>query len=343
MRNGLGSLDDAYSNMLRGINHRGLGNVVNSNRDNTGIVFFTRPCLNLTYDNLAANRLLMPLGTDTGELTLQRYIRTALDPRNAFAGVNTPKLFDHRQPFIPLLTNNLLSCNGWPDINVDIYTSKEGVRKESWSKIDGVYRITNTFSLTANFRNIAGDPITTMINTWINYAVSVTLGDMYPYTDFITENEYDYNTRIIHLVLDPSRRFVQKIAAVGAAFPNTSSIGAAFNFNAEDRFVSSTEMVSVNFTCIGADYNDPITIDEFNELVAIFNPDFTITGFSDDGNLFIKGNGGDNSLIGSQQYIKIEGEDYTASSYYGTPLIHPLTFELMWWVPVDIYNEKIAT
>jgi hypothetical protein len=165
---------------------------------------------------------------------------------------------------------------------------------------------------------------------------------MYPYTDFIVENEFDYNTRIIHLVLDPSRRFVQKIAAVGAAFPNTSSIGAAFNFNAEDRFVTSTEMVSVNFTCMGADYNDPITVDEFNELVAIYNPDFTITGFSDDGSLSIKGNGGDNSLIGSQQYIKIEGEDYTASSYYGTPLIHPLTFELMWWVPVDIYNEKIA-
>jgi hypothetical protein len=340
---GFGSLSDAYTNMLRGINHRGLGNAINSNRDNTGIVFFTRPNLNLTYDNLAGNRLLMPLGTQNAKLTLQRYIRTALDPKNAIInGVNTPDLFDHRQPFIPLLTNNLLSVAGWPDIAVDTYQSKEGIRKESWAKIDGVFRKTEIFELTMNFRNIAGDPITTMLNAWINYAVSVTLGDMVPYPECIVENEYDYNTRIYHLVLDPSRRYVQKIAATGASFPTSNSIGASFNFNAEERFVSNTEMISANFTCMGADYNDPITVEEFNELVAIFNEDMTITSYSDDGNLTLKGNSGANSLIGSQRYLRLTGEDLLKGSYWGTPLIHPLTFELFWYVTPEIYNTRIA-
>src|SRR5574343_207797 len=71
---GLGSLSDAYQQMLKGINHRGLGNPIRTNRDNSGIVLFTRPDCNLTYDNIALCRLMTPLLTDN-EYTLQRYIR----------------------------------------------------------------------------------------------------------------------------------------------------------------------------------------------------------------------------------------------------------------------------
>ena len=73
---GCGALSDAYRLMLSGINHRGLGNPVRTNRDNSGIIFFTRPDLNLTYDNIAYNRLMSTLGTkgERSAWTIQNYI-----------------------------------------------------------------------------------------------------------------------------------------------------------------------------------------------------------------------------------------------------------------------------
>lgn len=330
---GLGSMSDAYTNMLRGINHRGLGNPINANHDNSGIVFFTRPDLNLSYDNLATHRTLTPLATSNAPLSIQRYIRAVLDPKGARnRGVTTP-LFDHRNPFIPLLTNNILSLSGWPDIAPETYTSKEGIRKETWSKIDGVYYIYNQFDLTANFRNIAGDPITTMFNVWLQYAVSVTLGEMVPYPENIVESRLDYNTRIYSFVLDPGRRFIQKAAITGASFPTTSPMGAAFNFVGDKTFVQSTEQINVQFNCTGAQYNDPIIFEEFNRLVANFNPQLTIEEY-DDTRVRIRGQGKYFQLTRNSQGIDI----LKKGNYRGTPLIHPLTHELLWFVDTEEFN-----
>ncbi len=327
---GFGTRYDAYANMLRGINHRGLGNLVVNNQDNTGIVFFTRPDLNLSYDNIATHRVFMPLATQNAEYSLQRYIRTSLDPEGSMKrGITTP-LFNHRQPFLTVLTNNLLSSNGWPDVQLDEYVSKEGVRKEVWSMVDGLFRIVNKFDLTMNFRNIQGDPITALFSAWCLYASSVKLGDMDPYPRNLVENKIDYMTRIYHLILDPSRRFVQKIAATGASYPTTVPLGAAFNFVGDETMVKATEQITINFSCIGADYNDPITFEEFNEVVRIFNTEMEITEIYEDGRLTLKGGG---------NYIKLLPEQVKSANYYGTPLIHPLTQELQWWVPSDEYNR----
>lgn len=336
---GYGSLSEAYRLMLRGINHRGLGNPVRTNRDNSGIIFFTRPELNLTYDNIMYNRLLSPMNI-SGALapwTIQRYIQAMLDPRSNRGGnaqsklVDTP-LVNAKNPFIPVLTNNLMSLSGWPDIAPETYTSKEGVMKEQWSMIDGHYRVTNQFDLSANFRNTEGDPITALFNVWILYACMVYRGDLFPYPDNIIENRIDYTTRIYHFTLDPTRRYVTHSAATGASFPTTIPLGASFNFVGDNTYVQSTEQLSINFNCIGADYNDPITFYEFNQLVATFNPALQILDATLDGELII---------AGGDRWVELnkrgdDGVDYLQrGNYYGIPLIHPITQELKWYVELE--------
>lgn len=341
-QSGLGSLSDAYGKALRGINHRGLGNPIRTNRDNSGIVFFTRPDLNLTYDNIALNRMLTPLLTEQ-QYTLQRYIRAMLDFEGSRGGGLPTPLVNEKNPFIPLLTNNLMSLSGWPDVQVETYSSKEGVIKESWGMIDGHYRVTGQFDLTANFRNIEGDPISAMLSAWLIYATGVRRGDLNPYPRNLIENRLDYTTRVYHLVMDPGRRYVTKIAAIGYGFPTTVPHGAAHNYVGDQTYVQSTEQISVNFTCYGADYNDPISIDEFNALVAMVCPDLSIEEFGNDGSIRVKGefqisDGGDIQ----QGYIRLRPSELKVGVYYGIPLIHPISQELLWYVTAEEYNELTA-
>lgn len=337
---GLGSMSDAYQQMLGGINHRGLGNPVSLNRDTQGIVLMTRPYLNLSYDNVLACRLLMPLLTEN-TATLQSYIRAMLDPKgHRGVGLNkSPKLncpfLSEKNPFMPLLTNNLLSVSGWPDIVVDTHTSKEGVIKESWSMIDGFAHVRNRFDLTLNFRNIEGDPITAAIFAWLTYATMVRRGKMVPYAESIMNNRMDYCTRIYHLITDPSKRYVTKIAATGASFPTTAPIGSTFNYTGDQAYVNSNEQLSFNFACMGADYNDPITIEEFNRLVGTYNHDLIISNLGET-TMRVRGEG---AAAGNGGVHRLHPSEMLDANYHGIPLIHPKSSELFWYVTSEELNK----
>lgn len=316
--NGLGSLTSAQTNNFLGINHRGVGNPVPINSDNYGLTFFTRPRLNLSYDNIANSRVLTSL-MSRDDKTVQRAIRVMLDSRSDYERVVTSPLVDTKQAFIPLLTNNLLSVSGWPDVVVDSYTSKEGNYRESWSMVDGTSWIYNTYDITASFRNIAGDPISLLFYVWVHYASMVYTGEMVPWPDMIIENEIDYNTRIYRLVLDPSRRYVQKIGATGAAYPTNSPLGASFNYSSDGVLNRDNDQISISFKCMGANYLDPILIQEFNETVEIFNAGMRDAGREDN-------------------YTKLDKNETYYFNYNGYPRINPDTFELEWWVDKQDYR-----
>lgn len=326
---GLGSLSDAYGNMLRGINHRGLGNPINKNLDNSGIVFFTRPDLNLSYDNLAASRTLMNLAIGDGvEATIQRAIRTILDPRGAFERGITSPLVEHKLPFISLLSNNLLSLNGWPDRAPEVYTSNAGIQKEQIAALDGTYQHRGELTLSANFRNTAGSPILAMISAWLETAINCHDELMVPYTDNKIHRRLDYTTRVYHFTLDPSRRFIQQWVACGGGFPSTDPIGQMFNFQGGETMMQSSDQIPIQFSCTGADYNDPITLEEFNDLVAMFNPDCTVRKYNNDGTVELAG-----------PYYRVDPHLLRTANYYGTPIIHLATNELMWFMNEDELNE----
>lgn len=312
---GFGALSEATSNAIYGINHRGVGNPTSYNTDNHGLTFFTRPRMNMSYDNIAMDRVLTPLLTNNVK-SYQRAIRLLLDPDAGFRSAQPLQsdLVDHKSPFIALLTNNLISLSGWPDPGVAYYESKPGVSKEVWSMVDDVARNMGSFDLQASFRNIAGDPITLLFYVWQRYAAQVYNGTLMPYPDMILDNEIDYQTRIYRLVLDPSRQWVQKIAACGASFPYSTSLGAAFNFSNDTPFAQdNANQISIPFHCIGVDYQDPILIREFNDLVALFNNEMA------DGNR-------------SRAMQRLTKDELSYFNYYGYPYIVPDSQKLEWWV-----------
>jgi hypothetical protein len=316
-----------------GINHRQTPLAIPQNRDHYGLTFFTRPQLNFRAPNLRQNRLFTKLLTEV-ELSTYRMIRNTLDPRLESAwgkGVADTEevhcaLVDPYQAFIPILTNSLISIAGWPDIRVDTYTSKAGPYKEEWSIVDGLAVNYSAYDLTATFRNSKGDPIGQMFYFWNHYGASVFEGVMSPYPDFIVNNEIDYNTRIYRLVLDPTKRYVQRIAACGAAFPYAAPYSSVFDYDSTKPYHDGNNEIQIPLRCMGAIYDDDILIRAFNTVVGYFNPDMRTRSVMDSpgGNV-----------------MKIPLEHLNIFNNRGYPRIDPNTRELEWYIQREYYDAKM--
>jgi hypothetical protein len=349
----IGSITSAIGNSIYGINHRQTPGAIQINKDFFGLTFFTRPELNLTTENVRSVRQLAPLLTNN-EYSIQRIIRCLLD-RNLASNSNIKsQLVDNEQAFIPMLTNHLLSISGWPDVVAPTLTSQEGIYKEAFSLIDGVTVNYSTYDIQANFRNIPGDPITLLFLVWIHYASYVYQGVMVPYPDKIIENEVDYNTRIYRLVLDNSKRFIKKIAATGAAFPTSSPIGAAFNYEHDKPINSSNDQISIPFRCMGALYQDDILIDEFNRTTAFFNGPMDADAIAIEKRLANIQLNAKKEEVSSQafrnkikmankgnMYTKIDVDELALFNNKGYPHINIDTYELGWYVSNDVYNYML--
>lgn len=317
---GIGTLSTAIGDNFYGINHRQTPGAIQINKDFFGLTFFTRPRLNLSSDNIRFIRKFYPLLTNNEE-SIPRIIRCLLDPSLVKQGIKT-QFVDSQQAFIPLLTNNLLSMSGWQDIIAPTFTSEAGVYQEVYTLVDGVTDNYTTYDITANFRNLPGDPITLMMLTWINYAAAVFEGKINPYPRFIKDNEIDYNTRIYRLVLDSTKTTVQKIAATGAAFPVNAPIGAAFNYESDKPINGSNDQISITFKAVGAQYQDDILIDEFNRSTQITNDMMS-------------------DKYRENYYTKVPIEMLSIFNNRGYPRIDPYTYELEWWVSNEEYKYFI--
>lgn len=326
----IGSLDKAIGNNLYGLNHRQIPNAVPSNRDTYGLTFFVRPQLNMQTDNLRNLRQFYPLLANS-ELTIQRFVRCMLDPRLMYGysfGSNGTKvspmtcpLIDNKNAFISVLTNNIKSISGWPDVVAPVFSSNPGMYNENFAMVDGITRNYEAFDMDATFRNTRGDPILYLFYIWLHYSSFVFEGKLVPYLDFITENEIDYNTRIYRLVLDRDRNKVTKIAATGASFPISIPTGSFFDYSAEKPFNDQNNDITVRFKCLGVDYQDDITIKEFNDTVEIFNPS-------------MRKENRNNVMVAVPKNV------LSLFNNRGYPRINPETYELEWWVPKDLYVAR---
>lgn len=330
----VGNIQSAIGDNVYGINHRQTPGSIGINRDYFGLTFFTRPRMNFSTANLRTIREFGPMLT-TQTASYPRIIRCLLDPDLAMHQQITSEFVDPQQAFIPLLTNALLSNTGWPDMEALTYTAHEGVMKESYSFVDSSVKLYGTYDITANFRNIPGDPIILMFLMWLYYMSLVYLGEIIPYPDALIANEIDYMTRIYRVVLDPSRRFVTKIAATGASFPINVPYGAAINHDGEGVINQANAQISIMFRSNGVMYHDPILVDEFNRTQAIYNsgmrPENFKTSRTQDG-----------LLVSSNPYYKqVPLEALELFNNRGYPRINPDTFELEWWVDPQEFNYRM--
>lgn len=267
----INSVQKAVANVMYGINHTLVGNAVPTSRDSYGLAFFTRPQLNLTQSNLRNATKLYSFLTNKSS-SAHRYVRMMLDPRLYYNENLRCPFIDNNLAFIPILTNCLDNMSGWPDPVLPTWSSTEGVRREQITIADGYIDIYNTATIDCTFRNIKDESIILMFKLWIHYASYVFEGTLSPYMDMIAENEIDYNTRIYRLVLDETKTYVKKIAAIGAGFPVNVPMGKFFDFQKNENYNSQTKTFSIRFTFDGAEYDTDILALEFNKTGAIFNP-----------------------------------------------------------------------
>lgn len=326
----LGSINQVIGNNLYGINHRQVKTPVPSNKDLYGLTLFVRPQFNLQVENIRNNRLFYPLLSNQ-EKSIQRFVRCTLDPRLMYgygteqetAAIKCP-LVDSKNAFIPVLTNNLKSISGWPDVVVPTFDSKEGLMNEIYSQVDGAAKNYGAFDIDATFRNVIGDPIIYMFYIWLHYQANVFSGNMVPYPDYIIENAIDYNTRIYRLVLDSNRRYVKKIAATGVSFPISVPAGQFFDYTDERPYNDQSKDITIRLRSLGAQYHDDILVHEFNETVKIFNPDMK-DGTRD------------------TTYTKVAPDLLIYFNNRGYPRINPENYELEWWISGQTYRTRVNT
>jgi hypothetical protein len=318
----IGNTSTAMGSVFHGINHRQTPTPIPINKDNYGLVFFTRPQLNLTTENISAERFLGPLLTNQAE-SIQRIVRMYLDPRLGATSDNYSCPFvDNKNAFMPLLTNHCISCTGWQDVLLDTYTSQPGAYKEVYSQVDGIFKNYTPYDITATFRNMQGDPITLLMLVWTFYQAAVFEGKLAPYPDFLVKNEIDYNTRIYRLVLDQNKRFVQKIACTGASYPVNVPIGNAFNFEVETPINEANKEIAIQFKSVGARYMDDIIVHDFNKVVGVFNGNMRLDDMSK-----------------SKNMVKIPIDELQIFNNRGYPRIDPDTKELQWYVNKAEYDN----
>lgn len=324
-------LSKAVSNVFHGVNMLGYRAPIPINKDQYGLTLFTKPRFRLHDDNLVRDRKLAQLMTEDSS-SYAAAIRAYLDPvgqsRKQFSSLGV----DSKNCFIPLLTNTIETLSGWPDIVMDTYNAPEGVRKQTWMMYDGVVNIHSRYTLSASFKNITRDPVTWLFDTWLRYGSLEREGEVVPYYTNIFYREIDYQTRVWRVVLNEQRTHVTKIAACYAAEPISISIGQHFNFNSEAPFNQENASINIQFECVGADYNDPILIDEFNDLVCMFNPsmrdgerEIVYKKLSGDANQGISQNSV-TSLFNYLTYLRID----------------PDTYELEQWVDYETYYSILG-
>ena len=347
----LGSISKVIGNNLYGINFRQTGSPVPRSRDNYGFTFFTRPQLNMHNHNISNYRGFHSLMTDNA-ISYQRFTRLMLDPRLQLKEGLTCPFVDNKNGFISVLTNDIISLSGWPDLNTPTYTSQSGLYGEEHSIVDGVTNHFESYDIDVTFRNTKGNPLLYMFYIWIKYQTLVFEGILNPYLDMITENEIDYNTRIYRVVLDQQKRFVTQIASTGASFPINVPLGNIFDFNKENPLNSITE-INIRFRCMGFTAFEDLVKLEFNKTQAIFNADMRRIVQSD----LSPGPDRDKYRDDAMQvyrignYVKIPyylsanmDGDISLGGYYSNnhrayPYINLYTSELEWWTDATRFNK----
>jgi len=325
-RAGTGAVTEGLAELFSGINHEANPSVLPVNKEHGGLVFFTRPIMNMTRANILAERSFAPL-LSKDPSSIGYMIRAIFDYRLGYPNVTgeilKPTYFDNRQAFIPLYSNTCTGLTGFPDASAPTHISTEGVQKEVYGHIDGVVKYYGQLSINATFRNTITDPVTFMTYIWLLYASNVLQGIMVPWPQMLFEDEADYNTRIYRITLDQSKRYVRRIGAIGAGFPIGAQTGTAFDFSSDRAWVIDNSTVSVPFQCFGAIVYDPILVYEFNQTVCFFNASMT------DENR-------------EKTYVKIQDVDKPYVRNKGYPRINPETTELEWWMPKQELADAIS-
>lgn len=331
---GSGSTTTRFQDTFYGLNRLNQIPELPLHKESQGLIFFTRPDLNLSYENLSPVRQLSYLLTQDTK-TMSNAIKLMLDPSTQRGGevmtLNGPNLknvidsplVDPYNPYLSLLTNTCITMSPPPDIGLNFYTSPEGKYREQWMMNDGFAESNSYQEITATFSNIQGNAVLFLFLSWILYMGYLRVGDMGPHPWNRFKNRMDYFTRIERYKMDESGRFITQWFHTGASAPKSINIGASFGLNrTESPMEMDNKEVSIQFGSVGFVYNDPIQLFEFNMRMIRWNPNLA-----------------DHKR--KELFMKMHPDDRGLTNYYGYPLINLSTREMEWWILKEDYARLV--
>lgn len=317
---GFGSQKSRLTAALYGFDHESIGTHLDYPKEEYGMVFFTKPRLNLSYNNIKHDRVFAPMQSRSG-LSIPRIVKAYLDPVEAIIGKRGSPLVDNNSPFITLLTQSCTQLSGWPDLYAKTYSSKPGLYGQTWAKPDGPAKFYEAFPISGTFNPGISDIVGDLFHKWVTYSLLVHDGTFSPYLDYIISNRMDFNTRIYVVVLDSTRTRVKKISCCGAAFPQFTNTGLDANYNREAPSIEA-QPIQMQFTAMGVFYRDGIVAHAFNRTVQDWMPAM-------------------HDKYRNSYMVKLRAPYKRMMNNLGYPRINPLNSDWEWWVKKEDYDMII--
>lgn len=235
-----------------------------------GFTFFTRPKLNLSTPSIRTDRILSMLDTlDTNSVAFA--IRNSLDSKLKTLynlSMNNSQFVNPVNPFISVLSNRLVSLNGWPDPTLDVETTEGGYFSESITYPKGHDQLTRNYDLSLTFSDIQGSIVHHIFYMWFRWIYLATRGRVTAYMEDIEARRMCFTSSIYRFVMDPSNRYITKWAKATGCFPRSTPTGAYFNYDSTAGHTDVAMNLSVPMTVSGkVEYMDPIILKEFNMVV----------------------------------------------------------------------------
>lgn len=267
---GLGSFLSTWQTVLSGIDRFGT-NPTPPNHEVAGLIFITRPKLNLSTSSLKQDRILSTLNTRdpySFPFSIRSYLdsKFARDTLNAAEETLSP-FVNSDVPFIIPVTNCHESSGGWPDFFVDTETSQGGFFGEDQTIARGSDFNARSYDFSITVRDFQGGYLMALFYYWVYYIAAQCRGLVSAYPEDIYAQRLNYTCSIYRFVLDPSRQFITKWAKATGCFPKNVPLGDAFNVPSRENYIHSTQQFTIPFQVNHVSYMDPIIFQEFNAVV----------------------------------------------------------------------------
>jgi hypothetical protein len=286
-------------------------------------VFFTRPNLNLSDLSLSRSRRLVPYSNTEDETknAINKMIRGTLSPNEVDNNGLKSALLNHETPFIPLLSNTLLSISGFPDEVLKSWVSPAGMVGEQWGHVNSEIMFNGEVELSLSFQSIIEDPVYRMVDVWMTYSSMVRYGKIIPHPNCIASRETDYFTGI-YVIVTNSRYKIKHIAKT-RGYPIAIPKGEKFSYNKYETKSDKFKTFDTRFKCFGMDYDDPAIMQEFNLVMMAFNGDIRSTMLGE-----------------SEDIVEVPTRFKTLFQNKGYPLIDLRYNTLEYVIPKSIYEVK---
>jgi hypothetical protein len=246
--------------------------------EHAGFVFVTRPRCNMMSSNIKADRVLALLNTldpQTVNAAIRHMLDTELNkvyPGRIIYDVDM-SMFNPENPFIPVLTNNLDTLSGWPDVVVETESTEGGFYGENITYPKGHDQLSRDYELSATFKDMQGNLLAMLLMMWNRWIWTTCLGLTSLYRRDIIKRRMGFSSSIYRFVLDSGKKSIVKWAKATGCYPKIMPIGSFFNYDRNNHAFEPIRDISTSFVVAGkVDYMDPIVLLEFNTLVKRYCP-----------------------------------------------------------------------